>query len=58
MHIQLEQMTEQEAVAKLVRGSDAIHIKLQKAQKVRKIYGDVEDRAINALLKKEKEERK
>ncbi len=51
----MEQMTEQEAVAKLVRASDAIHLKLQKAQKVRKIYGDVEDRAINALLKKEEE---
>lgn len=51
-------MTEQEAVAKLVRASDAIHLKLQKAQEVRKSYGEVEDHAINALLKKEKEERK
>jgi hypothetical protein len=54
----MDQMTEQETAAKLVRASDATHLKLQKAQKVRKSYGDVEDRAINALLKKEKEERK
>lgn len=54
----MEQVTEQQAVAKLVRASNAIHLKLQKAQKVRKSYGGVEDPAINALLNKEKEERK
>lgn len=54
----MKQMTEQEAVAKLVYASDAMHLKLQKAQKVRKSYGEVENRAINALLKKEKIERK
>lgn len=51
----MEQMTEQEAATKLVRASNATHRKLQKAQTVRKSYGDVGDRAINALLKKEEE---
>jgi hypothetical protein len=52
------QMRQQEATAKLVRASDAIYVKLQKPQKVGKSNRDVEDRAINALLKKEEVERK
>ena len=39
--------------AKLVRVSDDTYRKLQKAQRVRESYGDVVDRAINALLEKE-----
>ena len=44
---------EQEAVAKLVRVSDETYRKLQKAQRVRESYGDVVDRAVDALLEKE-----
>jgi len=39
--------------AKLVRVSDDTYRKLQKAQRVRESYGDVVDRAINALLENE-----
>jgi predicted CopG family antitoxin len=39
--------------AKLVRVSDDTYRKLHKAQRVRESYGDVLDRAINALLEKE-----
>jgi predicted CopG family antitoxin len=48
----MKQMASQE-VAKLVRVSDETYRKLQKAQKVRESYGDVVDRAIDALLEKE-----
>jgi predicted CopG family antitoxin len=39
--------------AKLVRVSDDTYKKLQKAQRVRESYGEVVDRAIDALLEKE-----
>jgi hypothetical protein len=44
----------QEVVAKLVRVSDKTYEKIQKAQRVRESYGDVVDRAIDALLEKQK----
>jgi hypothetical protein len=54
VYMYMKQMAEQqEAVAKLVRVSDETYQKLQKAQRVRESYGDVVDRAINALLDKE-----
>jgi hypothetical protein len=40
-------------LAKLVRVSDRTYEKLQKAQRVRESYGDVVDRAVDALLEKE-----
>ncbi len=52
MYIQIKQMASQE-VAKLVRVSDETYRKLQKAQRVRESYGDVVDRAVDALLEKE-----
>jgi hypothetical protein len=42
-----------EIVAKLIRVSDATYKKFQKAQRPRETYGDVADRAIDALLEKE-----
>jgi predicted CopG family antitoxin len=42
-----------QGVAKLVRLSGETYHKLQKAQRVRESYGDVVDRAIDALLEKE-----
>jgi predicted CopG family antitoxin len=54
VYMYMKQMAEQqEVVAKLVRVSDETYQKLQKAQRVRESYGDVVDRAINALLEKE-----
>jgi hypothetical protein len=56
VYIQMKQMAEQQqAVAKLVRVSDETYRKLQKAQRVRESYGDVVDRAIDALLEKERQ---
>jgi len=52
----MEQINQQKAEAKLVRASNAIYVKLQKAQKMCKNYSDVEDSTINALLKKEEKE--
>jgi predicted CopG family antitoxin len=46
---------QQQAMAKLVRVSDETYRKLQKAQRVRETYGDVVDRAIDALLEKERQ---
>ena len=40
--------------AKLVRVSDKTYEKLQKVQRPRESYGEVVDRAVNALLEKEK----
>ena len=40
---------------KLVRVSDDTYRKLQKAQRVRESYGEVVDRAIDALLEKEED---
>ena len=45
-------MAEQESVVKLVRVSDETYRKLQKAERVRGSYGDVVDRAVDALLEK------
>jgi predicted CopG family antitoxin len=42
---------------KLVRVSDKTYEKLQKAQKVRESYGEVVDRAIDALLEKERKQK-
>jgi hypothetical protein len=56
MYIRMKKMAEQQqAVAKLVRVSDETYRKLQKAQRVRESYGDVVDRAIDALLEKERQ---
>jgi predicted CopG family antitoxin len=52
LYMQTKQIASQE-LAKLVRVSDETHRKLQKAQRVRESYGDVVDRAIDALLEKE-----
>jgi predicted CopG family antitoxin len=52
LYMQTKQMASQE-VAKLVRVSSETYRKLQKAQRVRESYGDVVDRAIDALLEKE-----
>ena len=52
LYMQMKQMASQE-VAKLVRVSSETYRKLQKAQRVRESYGDVVDRAIDALLEKE-----
>jgi predicted CopG family antitoxin len=54
LYMQMKQMAEQQkTVAKLVRVSDETYRKLQKAQRVRESYGDVVDRAVDALLEKE-----
>jgi predicted CopG family antitoxin len=53
MYVHLKRMAEQESVAKLVRVSDETYRKLQKAQRMRESYGDVVDRAVDALLEKE-----
>lgn len=52
LYMQMKQMASQE-VAKLVRVSSETYRKLQKAQRVRESYGDVVDRAVDALLEKE-----
>jgi hypothetical protein len=52
LYMRMIQMASQE-VAKLVRVSDKTYRKLQKAQRVREAYGDVVDRAVDALLEKE-----
>lgn len=54
LHMQMKQPASQE-VAKLVRVSDETYRKLQKAQRVRESYGNVVDRAIDALLEKERQ---
>jgi predicted CopG family antitoxin len=56
MYVHLKRMAEQESVAKLVRVSDETYRKLQKAQRVRESYGDVVDRAVDALLEKEEQQ--
>ncbi|HZB80742.1 MAG TPA: hypothetical protein VE264_05655 [Nitrososphaera sp.] len=56
VYIRMKKMAEQQqAAAKLVRVSDETYRKLQKAQRVRESYGDVVDRAIDALLEKERQ---
>lgn len=54
LQMQMKQPASQE-VAKLVRVSDETYRKLQKAQRVRESYGNVVDRAIDALLEKERQ---
>ena len=51
LYMQMKQMAQE--MAKLVRVSDETYRKLQKAQRVRESYGDVVDRAVDALLEKE-----
>lgn len=46
-------MSKTQELVKLVRVSDETFEKIQRAQKVRESYGEVVDRAINALLEKE-----
>lgn len=46
-------MSKTQELVKLVRVSDETFEKIQKAQKVRESYGQVVDRAIDALLEKE-----
>jgi hypothetical protein len=50
--------TETQVVAKLVRVSDRTYEKLQKAQRVRESYGEVVDRAVDALLEKEQKKQR
>jgi hypothetical protein len=45
-------------LVKLVRVSDETFEKIRKAQRVRESYGEVVDRAVDALLEKEKERKK
>jgi hypothetical protein len=51
-------MSKRQELVKLVRVSDETFKKIQKAQRVRESYGEVVDRAVDALLEKEKERKK
>jgi hypothetical protein len=51
-------MSKSQELVKLVRVSDETFEKIQKAQKVRESYGQVVDRAIDALLEKERGKRR
>jgi hypothetical protein len=51
-------MSKRQELVKLVRVSDETFEKIQKAQRVRESYGEVVDRAVDALLEKEKERKK
>ena len=44
-------------LAKVVRVSDETFEKIQKVQRVRESYGEVVDRALDALMEKEEKER-